>query len=280
MTTAHGTVTRDGAHGTIHFERVLGHPVDKVWEAITTPDGLAGWWLPFPATITVDLTVGGAFSFSAPELGEAPMTCEIVEVEAPHRLVYKHFSPGTTMTWQLDPEGAGCRLRLTEDTPDISAAMAEGHIVGLHHSLDRLDPALAGAPEPWDWDRLPVIEAKYRELLATPRQRVVDRYVDGFRTGDHAAILACLTDDVTWDIVGHAMASGSTEFEKLIDGPPGSSLPRLSVERHVEGTDLVATFGTGGFDDADGTTHSFRFADAFTFRGDLICAVVSYVVPI
>jgi uncharacterized protein YndB with AHSA1/START domain len=175
MTTAHGTVTRDGAHGTIHFERLLDHPVEKVWEAITTPDGLAGWWLPFPATITVDLTVGGAFSFSAPELGEAPMTCEIVEVEAPHRLVYKHFSPGTTMTWQLDPEGAGCRLRLTEDTPDISAALAEGHIVGLHHSLERLDPALAGAPEPWDWDRLPVIEAEYRELLATPHQRVVDR---------------------------------------------------------------------------------------------------------
>jgi ketosteroid isomerase-like protein len=104
--------------------------------------------------------------------------------------------------------------------------------------------------------------------------------VDGFRTGDHAAILGCLTDDVTWDIVGHATASGSTEFEKLIDGPAGSSLPRLSVERHVEGTDVVATFGTGEFDDPDDTTHSFRFADAFTFRGDLVCAVVSYVVPL
>ncbi len=37
------------------------------------------------------------------------------------------------MTWRLDPEGARCRLRLTENTPDIGAAMAEGHIVGLHH---------------------------------------------------------------------------------------------------------------------------------------------------
>ena len=103
--------------------------------------------------------------------------------------------------------------------------------------------------------------------------------MDGFRAGDHAAILGCLTDDVTWDIVGHATASGSTEFEKLIDGPAGSSLPRLSVERHVEGTDMVATFGAGEFDDADGTTRSFRFADAFTFRGDLIAGLVSYVVP-
>ena len=43
---------------------------------------------------------------------------------------------------------------------------------------------------------------------------------------------------------------------------------------------MVATFGAGEFDDADGTPHSFRFADTFTFRGDLICAVASYVVPL
>ena len=51
------------------------------------------------------------------------------------------------------------------------------------------------------------------------RTDVVERYVDGFRAGDHAAILACLTDDVTWDIVGHATASGREQFDALIDGP-------------------------------------------------------------
>ena len=103
--------------------------------------------------------------------------------------------------------------------------------------------------------------------------------MDGFRAGDHAAILDCLTDDVTWDIVGHATAAGRGEFEELIDGPAGASLPRLTVERCVEEDDVVAVFGAGEFDDADGTLHTFRFADSFTFRGDLISAVVSYVVP-
>ena len=276
----HGTVERHGNRGSIRFERRLSHPVDAVWAAITTPDGLAGWWLPFDATIRIDLVVGGEMSFASPELGEAPMTCEVLEVESPRRLVHSHFDRSITLTWQLSSEGDGCRLRLTQETDDIAAVLAQGHIVGLHHSLDRLDPALAGAPEPWDWDRLPAIEADYHALLATPRQRLVERYVNGFRAGDHAAILACVTDDVTWDIVGHATASGSAEFEKLIDGPAGSSLPRLTVERHVEGADAVVTFGTGEFDDADGTTHSFRFADAFTFRGDLVSALVSYVVPL
>jgi uncharacterized protein len=112
------------------------------------------------------------------------------------------------------------------------------------------------------------------------RQDVVERYVEGFRAGDHELILACLTEDATWDIVGHATASGRSEFDALIDGPPGASLPRLTVDRHVEAGDLVVTFGAGEFDDADGVRRSFRFADSFTFRGDLVTAVVSYVVPV
>jgi uncharacterized protein YndB with AHSA1/START domain/ketosteroid isomerase-like protein len=279
----HGTVEREGNHGVIRFERTLSHPVERVWEAITTAEGLAGWWLPFPATIDIELVVGGQIAFSSSELGEAPMTCEILALDPPYRLVHSHFDRAITLTWELSPEGDGCRLRLTQDTPDIAAALAEGHIVGMHHSLDRLEPSLAGAPEPWDWDRLPLIEAEYRELLGdsfpSPRHMLVDRYVDGFRAGDHAAILGCLTEDVTWEIVGHATAAGRGDFEALIDGPEGATLPRLTVESTVEEDDMVAVFGSGEFDDSDGKLNTFRFADSFTFRGDLICAVVSYVVP-
>jgi uncharacterized protein YndB with AHSA1/START domain/ketosteroid isomerase-like protein len=282
-TSRHGPVERDGTRGVIRFERVLTHPVERVWEAITTPEGLAGWWLPFSATIEIDLVEGGEIAFSAAELGETPMTCDILELDPPYRLVHSHFDRAITLTWELSAEGDGCRLRLTQDTPDIAAALAEGHIVGMHHSLDRLEPALAGAPEPWDWDRLPVIEAEYRELLGEarphPRRLVVDRYMDGFRTGDHATILGCLTEDVTWDIVGHATVAGRGDFEALIDGPAGASLPRLTVEGSVAEDDMVAVFGAGEFDDPDGTPHTFRFADSFTFRGDRISAVVSYVVP-
>lgn len=276
----HGTVERHGRRGTIRFERRLAHPVERVWEAVTTSDGLAGWWLPFPATITIDLVVGGEMSFVATEFGDAPMTCEILEVDAPYRLVHTHFDRAVTLIWELIPEGDGCVLRLTQETPDIAAALAQGHIVGLHHSLDRLEPALDGDPQPWDWDRLPVLEGEYHALLASPNQQVVVRYLDGFRSGDHAVILSCLTDDVTWDIVGHATASGKAEFDALIDGPAGATLPRLTVGDQVEADDTVVVFGAGEFDDADGTHRAFRFADAFTLRGDLIAGLVSYVVPL
>ena len=278
--TWHGTVERHGRRGTIRFERRLAHPAERVWEAITTSDGLAAWWLPFPATIQIDLVVGGEMSFTADEFGDAPMTCEILEIERPFRLVHTHFDRAVTLTWELEPDGDGCVLRLTQDTPDIAAALAQGHIVGLHHSLDRLEPALDGVPQPWDWDRLPVLEAEYRDVLASPRQRVVDRYLDGFRAGDHQVILGCLADDVTWDIVGHATASGKAEFDALIDGPTGATLPRLTVEGQVDDGETIVVLGAGEFEDADGAHHAFRFADAFTFRDDLIAGLVSYVVPV
>jgi ketosteroid isomerase-like protein len=112
------------------------------------------------------------------------------------------------------------------------------------------------------------------------RQIVVERYVEGFRAGDHAAIHACLTDDVTWDIVGYTTATGREAFDALIDGPPGASLPRLTITHHLEDGDVVATYGSGEFDDAEGALQRFRFADTFTFRGQLICAVTSYVVAL
>lgn len=114
----------------------------------------------------------------------------------------------------------------------------------------------------------------------SPRQEVVERYVAGFRAGDHAAIHACLTDDVTWDIVGYTTAAGREAFDALIDGPSGASLPRLTIERHLEDGDVVATYGSGEFDDPAGALQRFRFADTFTFRGDLISAVTSYVVAL
>jgi ketosteroid isomerase-like protein len=34
------------------------------------------------------------------------------------------------------------------------------------------------------------------------KKKAVRAYIEGFRTGDHEAILSLLTDDVTWEIPG------------------------------------------------------------------------------
>ena len=51
----------------------------------------------------------------------------------------------------------------------VEEAVEGGWLVGLHLSFSRLEPALAGAPVPWDWDALELAWARYAEQgLAIP----------------------------------------------------------------------------------------------------------------
>ena len=60
-----GTLERTPDGGVIRFERHLPYPVEAVWDAITNPERLADWWLPFDADITIDLREGGEMVFTA-----------------------------------------------------------------------------------------------------------------------------------------------------------------------------------------------------------------------
>ncbi len=65
-TTRHdGVLERTAAGGVIRFERHLAYDIRDVWDAITAPERLADWWLPFEATSPS--TSGRAGRWSSPE---------------------------------------------------------------------------------------------------------------------------------------------------------------------------------------------------------------------
>jgi uncharacterized protein YndB with AHSA1/START domain/ketosteroid isomerase-like protein len=279
----HGIIERNGKRGTITFRRRLGHPVDRVWNAIATPDGLAGWWLPFPAEITVDLRVGGEMRFAPSDPDIPTMTCEVLEVEPPHRLVHTSLDGVSTVRWDLEPDGDGCMLTLTQITDDIDATIAQRHVVGLHTSLDRLGPALDGALIEWDWGHFGELQRSY-EAGAPANQSaaasLVREYMDAFAAGDHTRVLACLTDDVVWDIVGEGVFAGQAEFAAQIHGDEATGPPTLGVEALYESGDVVVAVGRGHVPHRDTGTFEFRFADTFTVRDGAIARLASFVVPV
>lgn len=166
---ADGTLERTPDGGTIRFERHLPYPVAAVWDAITNPERLADWWLPFDADITVDLREGGEMVFTSHSGEPPPMSVTILRVDAPVLLEHTHFAPGSTIRWELEAVESGCLLRLTQHVSDVSAAIDGCWLVGLHTSLSRLEPALAGAPVPWDWDAFAASQARYAAAdLAAP----------------------------------------------------------------------------------------------------------------
>lgn len=108
----------------------------------------------------------------------------------------------------------------------------------------------------------------------------VDAYMEGFRRSDKPAILALLTDDVAWDLPGFRHLVGKDAFEGEIVNPQFEENPTLHVDRKIEDGDAVVCIGEGSGRMVTGDSFRFAFCDVFTFRGDLIRRVESYVVPL
>lgn len=167
-TSTHGTLERTADGGVIRFERHLAYPIREVWDAITNPARLAEWWLPFDADITVELRAGGQMVFAAN--GDEPMTitCTVLRVEPPMLLEHTHADPSSRMRWELEPVEDGCVLRLSHFVPDPTAAIDNCSVVGLHASLSRLVPCLAGRPVAWDWDAFADAQVHYAGIGLAP----------------------------------------------------------------------------------------------------------------
>ena len=163
-----GIVERTADGGVIRFERHLPYPIRDVWSAVTDPERLADWWLPFEANITVDLREGGAMHFAGRGDDAPDMTFTILRVEAPMLLEHTHADPTSRMRWELEPTDTGCTLRLSHFVTDADGAIGNNYVVGLHTSLARLEPVLAGEPSPWDWDGFAEAQAAYARLGFAP----------------------------------------------------------------------------------------------------------------
>lgn len=165
-----GVLERTADGGVIRFERHLAYDVRDVWDAITNPERLSDWWLPFEADIRVDLREGGEMVFAGTSDGDpVTLTCTILRLEPPRLLEHTHPAAGSIMRWELEGADTGCILRLTHTVTDVQDAIDSCYVVGLQTSIDRLEPSLAGRPEPWDWDVFAATQAHYADRgLAAP----------------------------------------------------------------------------------------------------------------
>jgi ketosteroid isomerase-like protein len=110
------------------------------------------------------------------------------------------------------------------------------------------------------------------------KKRVVERYIEGFRTGDHEMILACLTDDITWEMPPYFKLSGRTAFDNAIENDASPGLPNIQLNRLVEEGDIVVAEGAVQAALKAGGRIDALFCDVFHFTDDKICGLVTYQV--
>jgi ketosteroid isomerase-like protein len=109
----------------------------------------------------------------------------------------------------------------------------------------------------------------------------VETYLDGFRTGDHAQILSCLTDDIAWTVFGAFHLTGKDAYDAAIDGGPEFvGPPRLEVVRMVEQDDVVMAELTGSATRASGEEMRMSMAEVFVMRDGLIAERRAWVVEL
>ena len=89
------------------------HPVDRVWEALTSSDALAAWLMPND----FKPVLGHRFTLrTRPAPGfDGIVRCEVLELDPPRRMVWSWAGGNidTTVTWTLDQTSdGGTRLRM------------------------------------------------------------------------------------------------------------------------------------------------------------------------
>jgi uncharacterized protein YndB with AHSA1/START domain len=144
MTTADGTLEkRDDGRAVIRFERRLGHPVERVWRAITEPGEMIGWW----GDAEVELREGGRFDVrwlnTDEEGNSAHMHGTIAELDPPRLLRVSGDIHGE-LRFELEPAGEGETLLRFTSTLELPEEFRTRVLAGWHTHLDALAKVLDG----------------------------------------------------------------------------------------------------------------------------------------
>jgi len=138
------TVQRSGDRISLRYERVLRHPVEVVWAAITDPDQINGWWGTRPE---IDLRVGGDYvSYHA--TGDRVVD-RIVRLEPPYVLAHtfwQHVNPDALVTYELRPTDDGTLLVLTHEMTENDLRTAAESMQWDGDIYDLLSRTAAGWP--------------------------------------------------------------------------------------------------------------------------------------
>jgi uncharacterized protein len=114
----------------------------------------------------------------------------------------------------------------------------------------------------------------------TENKRTIEKYMAGFRAGDHEQILSCLTDNVEWEIPGMFHSRGKAAFDKEIENEAFVGSPDIAVSRLIEEGNIVVAEGSVRAQKRDGGALSLRFCDVFVMQAAKITRLTSYLMEI
>ena len=139
----------------VHFARSFDAPLEKVWAAISTSDGLSGWF----TETDIDAREGGSITMTFPGYGS--FTFPVLKFEPPRTIAFQFDEDAhDVVRFDLYSDGADRTLLVLTNQVGTEEA-ADDHRIGWHYHLDRLPSYLAGDPDPRGEDHHASVEAAY-----------------------------------------------------------------------------------------------------------------------
>jgi uncharacterized protein YndB with AHSA1/START domain len=147
-------ITNPATPETLHVQRFIRAPRDRVFRAWTNPDEILKWFAPGDCRAlkaTVDLRVGGSYHFRVLTHGiEMDLVGVFREIAAPSRLVYTwQFKggpppdmPETVVTVDFAEKDAGTEIRITHQKLP-TAEVREQHRLGWEGCLEKIAALIA-----------------------------------------------------------------------------------------------------------------------------------------
>ena len=113
---------------------------------------------------------------------------------------------------------------------------------------------------------------KYREI--------VEKVNDAFANNDGEAFINLCADDIRWIIVGDRTVDGKDSLREFMKSMEGMEAPKFTVEKIVSEGDSAAAYGEMTLEEKDGCAGSYEYCDIYTFTGEKITELRSFIVKL
>jgi uncharacterized protein YndB with AHSA1/START domain len=140
----------------VTFERRIEHPIEKVWDAIATADGIKGWL----GAAQLDLSEGGDVRLQFDKTVGNVITGRVTEVDPPHVLEYTFGQDDSILRWELSEAGGDATTLVLTHTLPTDEHRAKT-AAGWHTLLDMIPEAIAGNDPQWSQERWNEVHQQY-----------------------------------------------------------------------------------------------------------------------
>jgi uncharacterized protein YndB with AHSA1/START domain len=126
----------------IEFERILNHPIEKVWDALTNPAVLRIWM----TEVEMDFRPGGQMKLYFQDANKTVTHGKVVTINKP--TLFEYFWEDEFASWKLEAmDDKTTKLHFTYSKLDEKYAFQAP--AGWHSVLDQLQTVLDGRTEPY-----------------------------------------------------------------------------------------------------------------------------------